>query len=207
MKIRNIIQYTIVFITITFFTGCNTENDIIHVTMKDRTEIAVKDKTIVYDTEESFNHSVTLLFHYNHYAPQIEKVEYATDSLYSISGYDQVFSGGWELVKFGSWITKYGLTAEKEYFVATDVLTKYISPIPDDLMLEPCPSMENMGFLPGFSQPYFIAYNNNNIGACVMQTCDKKIKYDSTGNYINLNINNLETKLTWNFLITKNMWE
>ncbi len=111
------------------------------------------------------------------------------------------------MAKFGSWISQYGLKPNAIYYVATDVYVKYITYVPDNLMIIPKKSTKAMGYCPGIDTPTFSVTNHDKENVCILQTCNKSIKYDSNGNLINLNINNLIEQLTWKFLIQKTVWE
>ncbi len=187
--------------------GCASEDYILHVNMKDGNIITVDSRPKFYDSEEAFVHSVSFPSLENYLTTNVEDISYEINGRYSIVGYDKVCTGCWEKAKFGVWATKYGLSPNKVYYVATDVFTKHLPAVPEGMMIVPQKDNDSMGFCPGIAYATFIDTNDYKTGICILQTGNKSIKYDSNGVFINININNLKEQLTWKFQIQKEVWD
>ena len=195
-----------IFITLINW-GCTSEDDMLHVTMKDGNKILVGSCPKFYDSEQSFIHSVSFPAMEDCQTYNVENIDYEINGRYSIVGYDKVYTGCWEMAKFGVWATKYGLRPNTVYYVATDVFTKHLPAVPEGMMIVPHKDNVRMGFCPGIAYATFIDTNDYKAGVCILQTGNKSIKYDSNGVFINININNLKEQLTWKFQIQNEFWD
>lgn len=160
-----------------------------------------------YDSENSFIHSVSFSSVENYQTYDVEDISYEVNGRYSLVGYDQMHTTCWEMTKFGAWATKYGLSPNRVYYVATDIFIKKLPVVPEGLMIVPSMNNEDMGFCPGIVNPTFMIKNDYHVNACILQTGNKSIKYNSNGTTVNVNINNLKEQLTWKFQIQKEVWD
>ncbi len=187
--------------------GCASEDYILHVSMKDGNIITVDYRPKFYESEEAFIHSVSFPAMEDSQTYNVENIDYEINGRYSIVGYDKVYTGCWEVAKFGVWATKYGLRPNTVYYVATDVFTKHLPAVPEGMMIVPHEDNDRMGFCPGIAYATFIDTNDYKTGVCILQTGNKSIKYDSNGVFVNININNLKEQLTWKFQIQNDVWD
>ena len=195
-----------IFITLTNW-GCTSEDDMLHVTMKDGNKILVDSRPKSYDSELSFIHSVSFPSLEDSQIHDGEDISYEDNGRYTLVGYDIMYTGCWEIAKFGDWAIKYGLDPSTVYYVATDVFIKYLPAVPENMMIVPYKDNDRMGFCPGVVTPTFIATNNYKTNTCILQTGNKSIKYDSNRVFIDFNINNLKEQLTWKFQIQNEVWD
>ena len=121
------------------FCGCESEDDIISVTMQDGNTITTNSSQRYYPDEDEFVHGVSFAFARSYDYSEIEEMEYQDDSEGKVTCYNQFFIGSWEIAKFGEWIRDYGLEPDKAYYIATKVYVKYISMPPKGLRIVPKP--------------------------------------------------------------------
>ncbi len=198
------------YISIMFFTaivGCSTEDGIFCVTMKDGRIIAINSHIRDYPSEEQFVHSVSFPNESEYNVSNIDSIDYTLDYSYEIFGYDESLTVGWEKIRLGKWAINYGLSPNETYYAATNIYRKYLASVPVGMFIVPLNDNEDMGYIPGIMSKTFIVTKVNGAPICVLQTCEKSIVYDANGNLINININNLKTKLTWKFLILEDFWD
>ena len=187
--------------------GCSKDDNILHIEMSDGNTVVVNTHTKFYDSEDAFLHSVSFRSTNDYQVHDVEEIDYEINCRYSLVGYSQINTECWEMAKFGSWATKYGLSPNTVYYVATDIFAKYISAPQEGLMIVPDANNVNMGYCPGINSPTFMYSVNDTANVCILQTGSKCVKYDSNGIPVNLIINNLKKQLTWKFQILRDVWE
>ena len=191
--------------------GCESEEDIISVTMQDGNTITTNSSQRYYSDEDEFVHGVSFAFARSYDYSEIEEIEYKDDSEGNVTGYNQFFIGSWEIAKFGEWIHDYGLEPDKTYYIATKVYVKYLLMPPKDLRIVPKLGGRFMGYCPDIGQKTFRVYNNSDTQVSMLITGVRYIGYDSERNSINCEVpsfsNNKNDKLTWEFLVRDDGWD
>ena len=187
--------------------GCSSEDDMLHVVMKDGTTFDVESHVKVYETEDAFLHSVRFFPESQILPDEMENIDYEINSKYSLAGFSQMETGSWDMVKLGNWASRYGIRPDAVYYVATEMYIKKLPLLPDGLMIVPNTHNESMGFCPGIATQTFIYENDYTANSCVLKTGNRIIKYDINGNTINIDINKLKEQLTWKFQIQKEVWD
>lgn len=187
--------------------SCSSEDDILHAVMNDGNTFSVDSRIIVYETEDAFLHGVRFFPDSQILTDEVEGVDYEINGKYALTGFSQMETGSWEMAKFGSWASNYGIIPNTVYYVATEVYIKKLPLVPDGLMIVPNTHNECMGFCPGIAAPTFIYQNNYAANSCILKTGNRVVKYDTNKDPINININNLKEQLTWKFQIQKEVWD
>ena len=187
--------------------GCSSEDDMLHVVMKNGTTFDVESHVKVYETEDAFLHSVRFFPESQILPDEMENIDYEINSKYSLAGFSQMETGSWEMAKLGNWASRYGIRPDAVYYVATEMYIKKLPLLPDGLMIVPNTHNERMGFCPGIATQTFIYENDYTANSCVLKTGNRIIKYDINGNTINIDINKLKEQLTWKFQIQKEVWD
>lgn len=187
--------------------SCSSEDDIVHAVMRDGITFDVDSHIKFYETEDAFLHGVRFFPGRQIQPDEIENIDYEISGKYSLTGFSQMETGSWEMAKFGNWASRYGVSPEAVYYVATEVYTKKLPLLPDGLMIVPNNHNEGMGFCPGIAAQTFIYENDYTVNSCVLKTGNRIIKYDINGNPINISINSLKEQLTWKFQIQKDVWD
>ncbi len=189
-----------------FFISCDSEGNTTCVTMKDGVTIEVETSIKYYNTEEDFIHSISFNFHKDFaFYPKIE-FEYRPNEEYELSGYSQKFIGCWEKAQFGEWITQYGLSPYLTYYVCTKTYVQYVSLPPEDYMIVPKLSNDNMGVCPNIGSKTFLALNDNKKQTSTLITGVRFIGYDSHQETVNIELPQLNN-IIWKFLIQSDGWE
>lgn len=206
MKPQNLF-YTLWTLMAFLVLGCSSEDDMLHVVMKDGTTFDVESHVKVYETEDAFLHSVRFFPESQILPDEMENIDYEINSKYSLAGFSQMETGSWCMVKLGNWASRYGIRPDAVYYVATEMYIKKLPLLPDGLMIVPNTHNERMGFCPGIATQTFIYENDYTANSCVLKTGNRILKYDINGNTINIDINKLKEQLTWKFQIQKEVWD
>lgn len=203
---KQYLSASLIIFTIMIFSSCDSSIDeIVHLSMKDGQIIGVISRAKEYASEDLFVHSVSLP---KSYIPHnTENLNYVLGDKYELYDYDDVFTIGWEKSIFGEWASNYGLIPGEEYYTATNVYVKYLSPTPTGLAIYPKVDNDNMGYIPGVDKKTFLLTTDKETSARILQTCEKCVVYNKNGELINISINNLKTKLIWKILIMKDGWD
>lgn len=171
-------------IVISVLCSCESEDDLMNVTMQDGNTITINSSQRYYHSEEEFVHCVSFSFPRSCEYSEVEEVEYLKDSEGIVSGYSQSFIGCWEAAKFGEWVRDYGLNPNDVYYVATKVYTKYVSMPCEGLRIVPKFGGQFMGYCPDVEPRTFRVNNDSDAQVGVLTTGVRYIGYDSEGNRI-----------------------
>lgn len=197
------------FITIFFllFSSCKSDNDLRCVIMQDGKAITINSSDKYYNDEDEFLHNVSFSFPRFYKYTNVDNLDYTTESNYTLTGFSQIFIGGWEFAKFGQWIRKYGLQPNKGYYVATMIYAKYISLPPTESRIIPIVGTQFMGYCPQKEATTFQVDTDYNAQVSILITGVRFIGYDSDGSNINIEMSSFADNnniLTWKFLIRDN---
>lgn len=188
--------------------SCESEDNIISITMQDGNTITLNSSQKYYSNEEEFIHCVSFSFPRSYECSEIEYIDYLDDSEYIVEGCNQFFIGGWEIARFGEWIRNYGLNPNESYYVATKVYAKYLSKPPVGLRIVPKLGGTFMGYCPDIEARTFRIDNISEMQVSALITGIRYIGYDSKGNDIKYEMPSfINNELIWKFLIRDDGWD
>lgn len=151
--------YTKYFIFITILlllVSCTQDEWFRSVTMQDGNTVLVHQQKQFYETESKFVHNVFFSWEHKFDITDVEQINYKVDSRYTVKGHNAFYFHHWEEAQFGEWIEKYGLKANKTYYVATKVYAKFISMPPDSITISPKIGDSFLGYIPGAEASRFL---------------------------------------------------
>lgn len=202
-------KFNLLIIILLLFCSCH-EDYFSLIRMQDGTTIKVPTKNRFYRSEDEFIYSLSPHFPKDYDFSSIEPINYSIDSIYAVSGYNQLFIDNWEIAFFGEWIKSYDLEPYKPYYVATKVFVKYLSELPKGLKATPRRGGEHMGYIPNNLQRTFTAVRDTSHHCLILTTSIRYIGYNSDRIKTDINIpsfiNNDSTNLIWDFIIREDGW-
>ena len=204
--------YTKYFIFITILlllVSCTQDEWFRSVTMQDGNTVLVHQQKHFYETESKFVHNVFFSWEHKFDITDVEQINYKVDSRYTVKGHNAFYFHHWEETQFGEWIEKYGLKANKTYYVATKVYAKFISMPPDSITISPKIGDSFLGYIPGAEASRFLLNYYKKENCCVMTTGIRYIGYDSEKNKIDIEIplnTDSNHNRIWKFLTEYNIW-
>lgn len=199
------IFFVCIIILFVFVSCSSNEDDRERHVMKDGTVFYTDSDIEFYGDKAAFRDAV--LENKEHDDDVKDELVWVKDSLYGYNG--EIKTVEWEKVKFGSWISDYGLSPDFIYFVSLLEVSKYIPATYEDWVIKGEYFMHdkdsigtdvltgNVGFCMGtsISRGYYNA-----------KTMIKCISYDENGKSIGVYFPIRPENLKWKFFRTKTIW-
>lgn len=204
---KEVIYFSLSLMILFMSVGCEHEESDISVTMADGKNFVVSKTIKYYSTEEEFVHNVSFSFPCTYNYEVVDSIDYQLDKQYETTGYNQTFTGCWEMAKLGDWSKKYGLSPNEIYYVATNIFAKYVQQPQNGLAIVPHLGKENMGYSPDIEPTTFRVTTDSNNKICILKTGCRVIGYDSNKRSVDCNLPNLKNRKVWRFLIQSDGWD
>lgn len=194
------------FAVLVFLSDCSSNDE-------DRERHNMKDGTIIYTSREVAYYATSedfreIVLSENAKAPNArDEIIWSKDSLYGYDG--EIKCDRWEKVKFGEWISDYGLDKSYTYLVSTLTVSKFLPATYED-WLQRGPYYESdedsIGTSTDLHKPGFILETSISSGYFRAYTQIKCISYNLDGDKIGRYFPIKPDSLKWKFFKTKSIW-
>lgn len=198
--------FLICMIILPVFVSCSSDE-------ADRERHVMKDGTVFYTAlgieyyadKETFRDAV--LENKEHDDGVKDELVWVKDSLYGYNG--EIKTVGWKKVKFGSWISDYGLNPGSVYFISLKEVSKYIPATYEDWLVQGeyfTHDEDSIGTNALTGKVGFCLDTSISQGYYNATTLIKCVSYDEEGEGVGVYFPAEPEDLKWKFFKTKRIW-